>query len=294
MRPSWSSTSTPSRIDSRISPSRSRSPRSAVSVAARLVAMRVERPPELRDLVAARRPQAHREIARRHPARGVGHPAQRARQHLRDRRRGDQGDHQRDEQRAPQDVADGADRGRRPRRAGPRAGPTPRPPPGSAIGNGRVHQALLDRRAEAHRRLRARRPAPPRPRADRGGSRRRSRSRGRDLGVADDRAGRVDERDAPVRARREVVGQRVPRRRDPGRRASAAACSTSARRTNRSARMRSSRFASMAGRRYSSPASSDRMMSPNETANSLPRMPSLMARRRRRRARPRMRGRARA
>ena len=40
MRPSWSSTSTPSRIDCRIKPSRSRSPRRAVSVAARFVAIR--------------------------------------------------------------------------------------------------------------------------------------------------------------------------------------------------------------------------------------------------------------
>ena len=68
----------------------------------------------------------------------------------------------------------------------------------------------------------------------------------------------------------------------------AASRSISARRASRSARMRSSRFASIAGRRYISPASSDRMMSPNDPANSLPRMPSLMARRccRRRRRQP--------
>jgi hypothetical protein len=75
--------------------------------------------------------------------------------------------------------------------------------------DGGVHQTLLDRRAEPHRRHRAAR--------ERGGHLRAIavvldalEIAQRDLRIADHDAGRVDEGDAAVRARRKVVGQRIP------------------------------------------------------------------------------------
>ena len=87
MRPSSSSTSTPSRIDSRINPSRSRSLRRAVSVAARFAGHQIQRPSQLGDFVVAtgRRRTAESPAAMRRATPVIRR--ERPRQHLRDRRR---------------------------------------------------------------------------------------------------------------------------------------------------------------------------------------------------------------